>query len=165
MGPDATPPLVDPGRFDFSSCFRTHYPRLVKALRVAGADPATAEDLAQGAFARALLHWGRISKGSNPPGYVYTAAFRALRRKRAPAPSLPEWGVSLGYEDATATELVALQTIRAMPPKRRVCAVMCLVVGCATSEAAQALGIAESTVRKHLEAAREDLAGALHVPA
>ncbi|MGH9120341.1 MAG: RNA polymerase sigma factor [Acidimicrobiales bacterium] len=157
-------PLLDPGQLDFSSCFRAHYPRLVKALRVGGADPATAQDLAQEAFARALLHWGRISKGSNPPGYVYTAAFRALRRRRTPERGLLEAAGSIAsHEDATATELVAVQTIAAMPPKRRVCAVMCLMVGCSTSEAAHALGIAESTVRKHLEAAREDLENALRV--
>jgi DNA-directed RNA polymerase specialized sigma24 family protein len=44
-----------------------------------------------------------------------------------------------------------------MPPKRRACAVLCFVVGVSVHEAGEALGIADGTVRKHLEAARQDL--------
>jgi DNA-directed RNA polymerase specialized sigma24 family protein len=38
---------------------------------------------------------------------------------------------------------------------------MCLVVGLPVAEAADALGIADGTVRKHLEEARKDLAASL----
>jgi DNA-directed RNA polymerase specialized sigma24 family protein len=47
--------------------------------------------------------------------------------------------------------------IQAMPPAQRRCAVLCLVVGASTKEAARSLGIAESTVRKQIERARQDL--------
>ncbi len=74
---------------DFVECYRMHYPRLVRALRLSGADGATAEDLAQEAFGRALARWRRVSRGSNPPGYVYTTGFRlwqrAQRRQASPA--------------------------------------------------------------------------------
>ena len=48
-----------------------------------------------------------------------------------------------------------------MPPRRRACAVMCFVVGLSVQEAAEALEIAEGTVRKHLDEARRDLAAGL----
>ena len=44
-----------------------------------------------------------------------------------------------------------------MPPRRRTCAVMCLVLGLTVHEVALALRIADGTVRKHLEEARRDL--------
>jgi len=60
--------------------------------------------------------------------------------------------------DAAATFAVALeQALTEMPPKRRACAVMCLVVGMSVHEAGEALGIADGTVRKHLDEARRDL--------
>ena len=65
---------------DFVECYLMHYRRLVRALRLGGADPATAEDLAQEAFARALARWRRVRKGANPPGYVYRTGFRLLQR-------------------------------------------------------------------------------------
>jgi DNA-directed RNA polymerase specialized sigma24 family protein len=44
-----------------------------------------------------------------------------------------------------------------MPPKRRACAVMCLLVGLTPHQAGDSLGIADGTVRKHLDEARRDL--------
>ena len=149
---------------DFVECYVRHYGRLVRALRLAGADRGTAEDQAQEAFARALVRWDRVSQGPNPPGYVYTAGFRLLRRDLA---RTARWDVGEPPEpgdqppDRTGSEVVTRLTIDAaiasMPPRRRACAVMCLVVGLTTGEAADALGIAPGTVRKHLEQARIQL--------
>ena len=55
------------------------------------------------------------------------------------------------------TSVAIENALAAMPPRRRECAVMCLVVGLPVREAASALGIADGTVRKHLEEARRDL--------
>lgn len=139
-----------------------HYRRLVRALRLGGADPATAEDLAQEAFARALAKWRRVRKGVNPPGYVYRTGFRLLQRslhrsgREIPAP--PERAAP--PEDSAAATLVDFEAALArMPPRRRACAVMCMVVGMSVREAGDALGIADGTVRKHLEEARRDLRG------
>jgi RNA polymerase sigma factor (sigma-70 family) len=152
---------------DFVECYVTHYGRLVRALVLSGADRATAEDVAQEAFSRSLVVWGRVSKGSNPAGYVYTTAFRLLQRHSRRAFRWRGGGADdagalaadpRSQTEETATTSVALETVLArMPPKRRACAVMCLLVGLSVSEASDALGIAEGTVRKHLEAARKDL--------
>jgi RNA polymerase sigma-70 factor (ECF subfamily) len=173
---------------DFVDCYQTHYRRLVRALRLSGADHATAEDVAQEAFSRALVHWRRVRRGSNPPGYVYRTAFRLLQRaQRRPGAaggpraggsdgagaSSPAAGAAAGEsaagesaapaDSAAPTESAALVAVTVaaalanMPPRRRACAVMCLVVGLPVREAAEALGIADGTVRKHLEEARRDL--------
>jgi RNA polymerase sigma-70 factor, ECF subfamily len=152
---------------DFVDCYRAHYRRLVRALRLSGADAATAEDVAQEAFARALARWRRVSRGTNPPGYVYTSGFRLMQRaqlQRAKQgltePSTDD--PSSSRPDAEATTTVAVESVlRAMPPRRRACAVMCFVVGLSVHEAADALDIADGTVRKHLDEARRDLAAGL----
>lgn len=159
---------------DFVTCYQLHYGRLVKALVLAGADRSTAEDVAQDAFARALVHWWRVRRGSNPPGYVYTAGFRLLAKAQRrlgrqrtptheglPAPRADQAdGADPTGASATMSAAVA-SSLAAMPPRRRACAVMCLVVGLPVGEAGEALGIADGTVRKHLDEARKDLGAVL----
>lgn len=156
---------------DFVTCYELHYRRLVRALELAGGDRQMAEDVAQDAFARALVHWWRVQRGPNPPGYVYTAGFRLLAKaeRRSARDQIEDDPPAAGGaaatpsgSDPTATSAVSSVDIRAalaaMPPRRRACAVMCLVVGLPVSEAGEALGIADGTVRKHLDEARKGLA-------
>ena len=159
------PRAVEAETTDFVECYLRHYGRLVRALRLSGADAGTSEELAQEAFARALTKWPRISQGANPPGYVYTTGFRLLQRHLARA---ARWDIGDPPEpadpdsDRTGSAAIAAvtvaQALAAMPPKRRACAVMCLLVGVSTEEASAALGVAAGTVRKHLEEARRQLA-------
>jgi RNA polymerase sigma factor (sigma-70 family) len=151
---------VEPVTTDFVECYVHHYSRLVRALRLGGADPGTAEELAQEAFARALTRWRRISRGTNPPGYVYTTGFRLLHRhlKRASRWDVGEPPEPYGVSSEPTTRLAVESILAGMPARRRACAVMCLITGLTPHEAAEALGIADGTVRKHLEEARKDLA-------
>lgn len=144
--------------------FEAHYHRVVRALELGGLDHASAEDVAEEAFARTLGHWRRVRKGSNPPGYVFQTAFRLSRRTiAARTASLPL--VETASRADTAGEASTLfdleRALGALPPRRRACAVCCLVVGMSTKEAAAALGIAEGTVRKQLGEARTSLQQAL----
>jgi RNA polymerase sigma-70 factor (ECF subfamily) len=152
---------------DFVDCYQTHYRRLIRALELSGADTSTAEDITQEAFARALVHWRRIRRGANPPGYVYTTGFRLLQRaeRRAgppPAPATPP--PRAPTESAALTALAVEAALAEMPPRRRTCAVMCLIVGIPVPEAASTLGLAAGTVRKHLDEARRDLRAACEPP-
>lgn len=142
---------------DFSELFEAHYRRVVRALELSGLDRASAEDAAQEAFARTLGHWRRVRQGTNPPGYVFRTAFRIARRQLARMPDLPLDPTLVASVDdvgGIATRLDVEVALAAMPPRRRACAVMCLVVGASTADTAKALGIAEGTVRKQLEHAR-----------
>jgi RNA polymerase sigma-70 factor (ECF subfamily) len=169
-GPDA-PSEVAEGVLtttDFVDCYQTHYLRLVRALRLSGADASTAEDVAQEAFARALVHWRRIRRGPNPPGYVYTAGFRLLQRaqrRRTPAGQEAPAPAPAPTESAAVAAVTVAAALAAMPARRRACAVMCLLVGLPVHEAAGALGIADGTVRKHLDESRRDLRAACEPPA
>jgi RNA polymerase sigma-70 factor (ECF subfamily) len=141
---------------------------LVRALQLAGAPDAVAEDVAQEAFARLLTHWRRVRSGSSPAGYAYRTAFRLLNRRRADGgsgarpqaagtPPPREAADSGDTANLVATRLAVAGALAAMPPRQRACAVMCLVLGLSTRDAAASLGIAEGTVRKHLAEARHDL--------
>jgi DNA-directed RNA polymerase specialized sigma24 family protein len=64
--------------------------------------------------------------------------------------------VATTEQDATTTVSVQVALAR-MPPRRRQCAALCLVLGFPVVDAARILGIAAGTVRKHLDEARRDL--------
>ena len=146
---------------DFVECYRVHYPRLVRALELAGSSRPVAEDAAQEAFARMLARWRRVRTGSSPAGYAYRTAFRLLQRRGPPAPTEPAEAAGVGPEGLITTRAAVAGALAGMPPRRRACAVLYLVVGLPTSEVADALGIAEGTVRKHVEEARVDLRAGL----
>ena len=152
--------LPEAGSDDFVDLFTSQYPKLVGALRVAGAvDKAAAEDLAQEAFARTLGHWRRVRQGTNPAGYVYRVAFRLLRRRGGlPQTALDDVDelatAGTTTEDAAVANVSAARALAAMPPRRRACATLCWYLGFTSEEAADILGIDAATVRTHLERAR-----------
>ncbi|MGH9188412.1 MAG: RNA polymerase sigma factor [Acidimicrobiales bacterium] len=147
----------------FVDLYRIHYPRVVAALGLAGADPARAQDLGQEAFARTYHHWRRVRRGTNPAGYVYTVAFRLMRRRSERLDDGLDGHdhPSGGSEDGTLNALTIAQAIEAMPTRRRACAALCFYLGFSGEQAAEILGIAASTVRVQLGRARADLARAL----
>ena len=122
---------------DFIEVYEAHYGRLVRALEIGGLERATAEDVAQEAFARTLGHWRRVRLGTNPAGYVYRVGFRLARRSFRREESLavePVGSDDVAGQVATRTAVEA--ALAAMPPRRRACAVMCLMSGLSTKEAA-----------------------------
>jgi RNA polymerase sigma-70 factor (ECF subfamily) len=145
----------------FVAIYEVHYPRLVRALELGGTDRTTAEDVAQEAFARTFERWQRVRRGTNPAGYVYRVGFRLARRHRRRELPLSREPVSPDIATEVTMALEIERALRAMPVARRRCAVLCLAAGLSTKEAARALGIAQSTVRKQIERARADLRGVL----
>ena len=145
----------------FATLYREHYPRLVRTLELAGLGRAGAEDTAQEAFSRTLTHWRRVRNGTNPPGYVFRCAFRLARRQLEDTPLVEDPVGTLDVASDAALHVDLERGLAAMPPRRRACALLCLAAGVSTKDAARALGIAEGTVRKQLELARNALRAAL----
>jgi len=149
---------IDKVAADFVAVYETHYPRLVRVLEIGGLDRSSAEDVAQEAFVRTLGHWRRVRLGTNPPGYVYRTAFRLSRGHWRRDEVLDERRATrqdVAGEAVTNADLE--RALQAMPARRRACATLCFVVGLTPKEAGRSLGIAESTVRKQLGLARDDL--------
>jgi RNA polymerase sigma factor (sigma-70 family) len=148
------------GSDDFVEIYRLHYPRLVRALTLAGASPHEAEDAAQEAFARSLRHWSRVRRGPNPAGYPYRVGLRLLSRARGrradkTEPQPDQDPASPDRPDEAAIVSYGVEhTLALLPPRQRQCAVCCFVLGFTPVEAGHLLGIRPATVRKHLDGAR-----------
>lgn len=174
-GTPGTPDTVaTAGTSGFDAFYRGHYRQVVLSLRLATGSVEEAEDLAQEAFARTLVHWDRVRHGSSPLGYVYRAAFRLQQRSRfrrrrqhaaagevarlrsaAPGPGSGDlWSEGAPVRDALAR----------LPMACRRAAVLCFCAEMTAPEAAAVLGISASTVRTHLQHARAALTSALAAP-
>lgn len=160
----------------FAALYVEQSARVRRALVLAGASQDVAADVTQEAFARTYARWRRVRTGTNPAGYVFRVAFRELRR-RGHLPDEPDGDAAAegSVTDDPGPEVHALARVAAdaallaisgMPARRRACALLVLVAGLPAEEAAQALGIAPSTVRVHVHRARAELLAlpALTVP-
>ena len=152
----------------FAILYREHYGKLVRALEIAGAEGAWAQDAAQEAFARALVHWRRIRTGDNPAGYVFRTAFRLLnkeraarRRMRAEAVAEGDAGALPGPESTVLARMTLGQALEVMPERQRQCVGLCLYLELGADQAADILGIEAATVRVHLHRARVKLRSVL----
>lgn len=65
--------------------FRDEFPRVVRTVYLIVHDRQTAEDIAQEAFARLLVHWSKVSRYEQPDAWVRRIAIRMAARanKRA----------------------------------------------------------------------------------
>jgi RNA polymerase sigma-70 factor (ECF subfamily) len=156
---------------DFDGFYRTNYPRVVLSLRLATGSADDAEDLAQEAFARTMVHWARVRGGSSPLGYVYRVAFRLqqrrrLRRKRqhdaaSDAARLRSTGLAEAAGDAWSDGEAVREALTQLPPACRRAAVLCLYADMTAPEAAAVLGVSASTIRTHIQRARQTLVATL----
>lgn len=125
---------------------------------------ATAEDLAQEAFARALRDWDRVGVYGRPDGWVRTVtmnlATSRFRRLRTEAKALARLGRD---RDAASGEPLAadveqfLNAVRSLPRRQAQAAVLRYVDDLPLAEVAEVMGCAEGTVKAHLHRARARL--------
>lgn len=148
-------------RTAFDAVYREHYRRLVSALRLGGAGREEAEDIAQEAFIRTFARWSRVSRGTNPPGYVYRVAFR-LQRSRLRRVALltqpfgRDPGVD-GHEDQVVTSDVMQVALETLSPQQRRVAALCVYVEMSPTEAASVLKLRAGAVRVQLHEAQRRL--------
>jgi RNA polymerase sigma-70 factor (ECF subfamily) len=156
---------------EFDEFYRGNYRRVVLSLRLATGSVEEAEDLAQEAFARTLVHWARVRRGSSPLGYVYRVAFRLQQRRRfrrkrqhdaaTDAARLQSTGPAAVSSDSWSDGATARVALSQLPPACRRAAVLCLYAEMTAPEAAAVLGISASTIRTHVQRAREALVAIL----
>ncbi|HKA83318.1 MAG TPA: sigma-70 family RNA polymerase sigma factor [Acidimicrobiales bacterium] len=155
----------------FDGFYRSNYRRVVLSLRLATGSTEEAEDLAQEAFARTLVHWARVRGGSSPLGYVYRVAFRLQRRRRlrrrrqldaaTDAARLRSTGPVETSSDSWSDGAAVRHALAQLPPACRRAAVLCLYADMTAPQAAVVLGVRPSTIRTHVQRARQALVATL----
>ncbi|WP_244931900.1 SigE family RNA polymerase sigma factor [Nocardioides sp. W7] len=77
---------------EFAEYAAARWPRLVRAAVLLGCDPHEAEDVAQSALVRCLVHWSRVRTAEDRDGYVHRVLVNTLadthrRRSRSELPT------------------------------------------------------------------------------
>jgi RNA polymerase sigma factor (sigma-70 family) len=137
----------------YDEFFDENYEPVRRALTVALADPALAEDSVQEAFARAYVQWRSVSAMDRPAGWVYVVALRGGRRQRSrrPEPVAPAPDAD-AIENMVEREALE-ETIRRLPERQRIAVVLRYLADLPLVDVAAAMGCAVGTVKSTLHTA------------
>jgi len=138
------------------------YGKIMATVRLVVRDTATAQDVAQEAFARAYINWPKLWPEGNPAGWTYRVATnlainwrrRAAREVRAVA-RLSKRDDFLVDAPEAYPELHA--AVASLPARQRMAVALHYVLGLTMDEAADAMKCRPGTVKSLLFSARERL--------
>jgi len=151
---------ADPPR-TFESFFSDERKRLLRALFLLTGNAEEAEEILQDAFLALWERWDRVSTMDDPTGYLYRTAMnrhRSLGRRAARAARRAIGQAHGGDLFAQADERDAVaRALATLTPRRRQAVILTEMLGYGSPEAAHAMGISDSTVRRLAQDAREVL--------
>jgi DNA-directed RNA polymerase specialized sigma24 family protein len=151
---------------ELGDLYARYHLKLRRALVVAGAPAATAEDLVQDTFTRLIPNWPQVRHYDSPEGWLFTAAMRLWlsHQRRAllfgvRSRLLTPTGAAVGSDPA---EQVALDdAIGRLSVDHRVIIALFYLADLPVEAIATALDVPPGTVKSRLARAREQLATAL----
>ncbi len=131
-------------------------------VRIVVRNHATAEDIAQEAFARAYINWGKLWPDGNPGGWTYRVASnlainwhrRAARELKAVARLSKRTDLVVAPHEAHP-ELH--KAVAGLPARQRMAVALHYVSGMTMEEAAEAMGCRPGTIKSLLFSARQRL--------
>lgn len=142
------PPSDEP-EAELQAFIDRHYGRLVGLLRFRGADPAEAEDLAQESMVRLVAGWERVGQLDEPWAWLVTVAMNLSRSRWRRLQTVLRRGHLVGgdpvHHDAAAIEALAL--LAGLTERQRTAVVLRHYAGLSVRETAEAMGVAEGTVK------------------
>ena len=155
----ALEPLSGPETFE--AFFAEHRQELFATLWLLTGRRHEAEEVLQEAFVRVWERWDRVAEMQRPAGYLYRTAVNVWRsRTRRTALALRRVVHAIPTDEATAeveSRHLVTRALATLPPRQRAAVVLVDVLDLPSQDAAEALGIAASTVRVQLARARATL--------
>jgi RNA polymerase sigma-70 factor, ECF subfamily len=151
---------------DFAEFYQASYGRMVALVAAIVGERHQAEDIAQEAFARALVRWSRVARYDLPEAWVRRVALRLTidagrRRRRAASLSARlAAGLAAGQRgqprDPLAATALSVALMRLPVPQRQVL-VLYYLADLPVADIARDCGVSVGTVRTRLAAGRQRL--------
>ena len=154
-------------REDFESFYRRNFHLVLRMVWGLAGSPGAAEDLTQEAFLAASRRWDEIGDLDDPIGWVRRVALNrassGFHRRAAEARALLRHGPDRGVvEDPMPSESRHVWAeVARLPKRQRQAIVLCYVESYSRAEVAALMGVAEETVKTHLDRGRRTLAARL----
>ncbi len=160
-GPTDAKPQIVRATEPFDSFYRREYPQMVSVVYALTGQRWAAEELAQEAFIRAYRAWGKVSGYDKPGAWLRRVAInlatshvrRRVTEAKAMALAVLRLRTPLDAHPLDNDPLWAV--VRALPRRQRESFVLYYVDGLSIGEIAEVLGVAETTVKTHLQRSRE----------
>lgn len=148
----------------FEEFYAAEYQRVFKAIYLSTGDRHLAHDLTQEAFERAFVRWRRLSKHEWAGGWVMTTALNLLRKDRRRA---RETSLDPARHDHESRSVGADQDLmnglRALPHRQRTAVLLHYLADMPIHAVAEAMDVADGTVKALLSQARTKLEKKLRV--
>jgi DNA-directed RNA polymerase specialized sigma24 family protein len=143
-----------PAPAEFNALYDREWSSVVRSLTLVFGRRDVAEDAAQVGFEQALRKWRRVQAMDRPGTWIYVVAVRWGRRHLA-GDAAPAVGGSEVPDpaDGVVDAVWVTQVLATLPPRQRAAVVLRILGGLRLREIAEALGVAEGTVKATLHAA------------
>lgn len=150
--------MVATSGHDFEEFFRAEQAPLLRYCWGLTLDREAARDTAQEALARAWRDWPRIG-GSRPQAWVRTVALNLVRSdwRRGRAPGLTHRVEPPSVADSPV-DVDLVRALRALPERQREAIVLHHLGDLSVDDCADAMGVAPTSVKAHLQRGRARLA-------
>ncbi len=148
---------------EFSSFAAAQWPRLYRTAFLLTGDHQLAEDLAQATLTKVYLSWPRIMRMDHPAAYartIMTNQATSWWRRRSTSELPTEFyrdQLAPGFDDSVAESASVWDAVLALPARQRAVVVLRYYEDLTQAEIADVLGVAEGTVKSHLNSARRAL--------
>ncbi|GAA2818128.1 SigE family RNA polymerase sigma factor [Kribbella solani] len=145
--------------------YRAYQPRLVGVISLLTGSRAEAEDIVQEAFVRLVPRWQKVSRYDSPEAWVRLVAVRLAANRHRDGNRFRQLFHRLPAEqvadpaDGYTGDLE--QALAGLPMPTRQAVVLHYVCDLSVAQVADALGIAEGTVKSRLSRARDTLSASL----
>ena len=148
----------------FESFFHREFPKMVAVAYAVSGSRWAAEELAQEAFLRAYRSWDTVSGYDKPGAWLrrvtINLATSQLRRRISEAKAVERFALRRiePIDPHPEDEMNFWIQVRKLPRRQREAVVLHYVDGLSSGEIAEVMKVSESSVRTHLQRAREALA-------
>jgi RNA polymerase sigma-70 factor (ECF subfamily) len=153
----------------FGELVRRHGSAVRGLLRRMGADPATADDVAQDAFLAAFERIAEFRGEGAFAGWVKKIAARLYLRRFRKGVKLdlaaePETEPEPSHEAASNRRIDLDEALKVLSPNERICVSLCYGGGLSHAEAAEALNAPLGTIKSHVKRGLDKLRERLAAP-
>jgi RNA polymerase sigma-70 factor (ECF subfamily) len=145
----------------FDAFVQEKHERLFKALYFVTGSREEAEDLSQDAFLKLWERWATIDEIEDPTAYLFRVALNGFRMRRRRAAIALKRQLTLGEprDEFAAADMRAdvRRLLLDLSPRQRAAVLLVDLIGYASEEAADILGVRPSTVRNLVSQGRATL--------
>ena len=161
----AEAPAPAASRIDFDAFYLANFERFIVQLHAYTADMATAQDVVQEAFARALQRWSKVSTYDNPEAWVRRVAWNLAtsnwRRIARFNTFMRKQTIERHVAEPSPDRVMLIRALSTLPESQRRAVVMHYLGDLSVADIALQERVAPGTVKSWLHRGRAALAAAL----